>query len=115
MSKALAQAAKLKAEVRLAQALSEFSACLDDKRRTTFKNWQSRSPPTAADVIRLTEEINGEGSRRHRGWRPYGTRLVGVLGRIQACSQFGDILIGGSQNLIASGVWAAVRLGLFVS
>jgi len=114
MSKAIRQAARLKPEVRLAQSLSEFAASLDGGRRTTFKNLQSKSPPSPADVIRLTEEINRDGSRLHRAWRPYGTRLVAILEKIQALVHVGDLLVGGSQNMIASGVWAAARLGLTV-
>lgn len=82
MSVALSQTARLKPEIRLAQALSQFAAKLDENRRVTFKNLQSQSPPTAADVIRLTEEVNRDGSRLHKAWRPYGTRLVGILERI---------------------------------
>lgn len=109
------QAGKLKPEIRLAQAVSEFGACLDGTRRATFKTLQTNSPPSPTEVIRLTEEINRDGARLHRSWQPHGTRLVGILERIQLFSAVGDVLVGGAQNMIASGVWAAVRMSLEVS
>jgi hypothetical protein len=113
--KALSLAAPLEPEVRLAQAVSEFGAILSDPHKASFRALASRSPPSFADVIKLTEEVNLDGSRRHKSWIPYGTRLVGILERIQVLSQAGDVVIGGSQNLIASGVWGVVRLSLLVS
>ncbi|KAJ4307507.1 hypothetical protein N0V84_012683, partial [Fusarium piperis] len=109
-------AAKLKPEIRLAQAISEFNASLsNNNQRTRFKNLQSKSPPTPVDIIRLTEEINRDGAKAHRSWRPYGTRLVAILERMRQFAPVGDVLVGGSQNLIACGVWAVVRLSLETS
>ena len=70
--------------------------------------------PSPDDIIRLTEEINRDGARAHRSWRPYGTRLVAILERMRQFAPIGDVLVGGSQNLIACGVWAVVRLSLEV-
>lgn len=47
-------------------------------------------------------------------WRPHGTKVGGFLSRIQTFASIGDVLIGGSQNLIATSVWSAVRLSLTV-
>lgn len=117
MSKALVLAGQLKPEVRLGQSLSEFAQALDDKHRRRFTNLRANSmtTPTAADVIKVTEELNREGAKRHRVWRPFSTRLVAFLSRIQAFASIGDVIVGGSQNLIASGVWCAIRLCLEVS
>ncbi|KAF5013170.1 hypothetical protein FDECE_799 [Fusarium decemcellulare] len=107
---------KLKPEVRLAQAVSEFHASLSTENdRIKFKNLQSQSPPGSDEIIKLTEEINRDGARLHRSWRPYGTRLVAILDRIRQFAPIGDVLVGGSQNLIACGVWAAIRLSLETS
>lgn len=115
LSSAVGFAAKLKPEIRLAQAISEFGASLSTQnQRTRFKNLQSQSPPDPDDIIRLTEEINRDGARAHRSWRPYGTRLVAILERMRQFAPIGDVLVGGSQNLIACGVWAVVRLSLEV-
>ncbi|RSL49755.1 hypothetical protein CEP54_012262 [Fusarium duplospermum] len=116
LSSAVGFAAKLKPEIRLAQAISEFGASLNTQnQRTRFKNLQSQSPPSPDDIIRLTEEINRDGARAHRSWRPYGTRLVAILERMRQFAPIGDVLVGGSQNLIACGVWAVVRLSLETS
>lgn len=116
MSSGLAVAARLKPEIRLAQAISEFSLSLsnDKDRHVRFKNLQTRIPPSASEIIQLTEEINRDGARRHKSWRPHATRLLPVLERIRQFAPIGDVLIGGAQNLLASGVWAAVRLALDV-
>ncbi|KAI1131691.1 hypothetical protein F5Y10DRAFT_43780 [Nemania abortiva] len=113
--KATSSSASLKPEVRIAQAVSEFGAILSDPHKASFRALASRSPPSFADVIKLTEEVNIDGSRHHKAWMPYGTRLVGILERILVLSQAGDAVIGGSQNLIASGVWGVVKLSLLVA
>ena len=114
MSKALAQAAKLKPEIRLAQAISEFATSLEGPHRTTFKALQTQAAPKPVDVIKVTEEINRDGQRAHTAWKPYATRLVGILEKLQMISSIGDLLIGNSQNTMASGVWASVKISLSV-
>ncbi|UQC73496.1 major facilitator superfamily transporter [Colletotrichum lupini] len=93
----------------------KFSVSLkrhQDDSHIRFKNLQTRSPPTAMEVLQLTEEINRDGAHRHRSWRPNATRLVTVLERICQFAPIGDVLVGGAQNLLASGVWATVRMTL---
>ena len=114
MEQAIAAAGKLKPEIRLAQAVSEFGASLAPKHAVAFKNFQSQSRPVSQDAIRITEELNRDGARSHRGWKPFGTRLVKILERVQVFTSIGDVLIGGSQNMIACGVWAVVRVSLTV-
>jgi hypothetical protein len=115
MEQAIAAAGKLKPEIRLAQAVSEFGASLASKHAVAFKNFQSQSRPVPLDAIRITEELNRDGARCHKGWKPFGTRLVKILERVQVFTSIGDVLIGGSQNLIACGVWAVVRVSLQAS
>ncbi|KXH34003.1 major facilitator superfamily transporter [Colletotrichum simmondsii] len=96
----------------------KFSVSLkrhQDDSHIRFKNLQTRSPPTAMEVLQLTEEINRDGAHRHRSWRPNATRLVTVLERIRQFAPIGDVLVGGAQNLLASGVWATVRMTLEIS
>lgn len=114
MSTALSRIALLKAEVRLAQALSEFCGSLSEPRAREFKTLQTTSPPGPDDVIRLTEEINRDGSRAHRSWRPYATKMALFLEKVQSLARVGDFLVGSSQNLVASGVWATIKLTLGV-
>lgn len=117
VSKHLALSGRLKPEARLGVAISEFAQALDSKHKQEFRSMQTteNTQISGRDVIKVTEEINQEGSRRHRSWRPHGTKVGGFLSRIQTLASIGDVLIGGSQNLIATGVWSAVRLSLMVS
>lgn len=117
VSKQLALNGRLKPEVRLGLAISEFAQVLDSERRKEFRSMQSTQDAQICgrDIIKMTEEINQEGARRHRSWRPHGTKVGGFLARIQTFATIGDVFVGGSQNLIASGVWSAVRLSLTVS
>ncbi|KAM0323944.1 hypothetical protein ACHAQA_008525 [Verticillium albo-atrum] len=115
LSRIIAKSDPLKPDIRLVDAVSKFAAALESselkKHKATFKNLRSGSP-TAHDVVRLTEEINRDGQRLHKTWWPCGTRFLAIFEQIHVFTRAGDILIGGSQNMIASGVWAAVRLSL---
>jgi hypothetical protein len=117
MALILFQAGKLKPEIKLVQAMSEFEQALPPKYHAEFKVWKSRSPPNRESVIGLTNELARDGEKTHgRFWRAcFGPRLEPLLHRIQMFTKAGDILIGGSQNMVASGVWACLRLFLEVS
>ena len=117
MALALKNASKVKPQIRLAQAISAFEAELTYEQKSTLSLYQSqasRSPPNIADVTSLTAEIdrneNGRISRR----RCFGTRFVNVLHAVQQFAALGDIVVGGSQNILACGVWALVRTTLLV-
>lgn len=117
MSKALVSAAPLKAEVRLAQAVSEFEADLSREQKTEFNASRARAvnePPSIKDVMQLTAEINRRLSRKVVGGRGIGTRTHSFLQCVQQFTALGDIIIGGSQSLIACGVWSLVRTSLLV-
>ncbi|RHZ54013.1 uncharacterized protein CDV56_103634 [Aspergillus thermomutatus] len=115
MTDTLANVSKLKPEIRLARAVSAFKAVLTADRKATFDtsiaNLQDH-PPNATDVARLTGEIDRNVNRKTR--RCFGPRFMNVLQAVQRYASMGDIVIGGSQNLVACGVWAAVRLTLTV-
>lgn len=68
VSKQLVLSGKLKPEARLGLEISKFAQSLDDERRKEFRRMQSAKGNQLSgwDVIRVTEEINREGSRRHR-------------------------------------------------
>jgi len=118
MSSALAKAAPLKPEIRLAQEVSEFEAALSDEQKATFKSCKSQalaSPPDAGDIMRLTAELDRRASGSgHRG-RCFGPRFFNILETIQQFAALGDTVVGGSQNIIACGVWSLVRMTLLVS
>ncbi|OQE31901.1 hypothetical protein PENSTE_c001G06158 [Penicillium steckii] len=114
MSLAITKASRLKPEIRLAQAVSEFEADLSTEQKATFRTNRSKtisSPPTSQDVMRLTAEIDrGTGN----GNRCLGPRLTNVLQAVQKFAALGDIIIGGSQNLVACGIWTIVRTSLLL-
>lgn len=115
MEHPIANASKLKPEIRLGQALASFKAVLSTNRRARFDESIAAfkdHPPDANDVNRLAAEINRDIQRTTR--QCYGPRFVHVLQAVQQYASIGDVVVGGSQNLVASGVWAAVRLTLKV-
>jgi hypothetical protein len=118
MSSALTRAAPLKAEIRLAQAISEFEADLSSDQKAIFResrDYAYKSPPNIHDVMRLTAEIDRQASKRVGSGRCYGPRFTNMLQAIQQFAALGDIIVGGSQNLMACGVWSLVRMTLLVS
>jgi hypothetical protein len=112
MSWAVSKAARLKPEIRLAQALSEYEAILADDQKAKLRGYRQESPPTAADVMRLTAEID-HGARRSR--RCVGPRLCNFLQAVQMFTGVVDIVVGGAQSLMASAIWGVVKLSLQVS
>lgn len=117
MSSALARASRLKPEIRLAQAVSQFEADLSGEQKDAFRahNFQLHSsPPDQSDVMRLTSEID-KTSGIVAGRRCFGPRLTNFLRAVQQFAALGDVIVGGSQNIVACGVWTLVRMSLLVS
>ncbi|KAJ5161239.1 hypothetical protein N7492_006631 [Penicillium capsulatum] len=117
MSKALVSAVRLEAEIRLAQAISEFEVDLSTDQKVDFNANRARAagdPPTTKDVMQLTAEIDRSLSKKLVGGRCLGTRTTSFLQCVQQFAALGDIVVGGSQNLIACGVWSLVRTSLLV-
>lgn len=116
MSKQLVLSGRLKPQVRLGVAISEFAQALDKEHKHDFRRMQNASNTqiSGLDVVKVTEEINKDGERRHSTWRAYGTKVHSFLSRLQMFASIGDVMIGGSQNLIATGVWCAMRISLLV-
>jgi hypothetical protein len=115
MSTALASPSRLKPEIRLAQAVSEFEADLSGKQKDAFRAYRLHSsPPDQSDVMRLTSEID-KTSGIVAGRRCFGPRLTNFLGAVQQFAALGDVIVGGSQNIVACGVWTLVRMSLLVS
>ncbi|KUL89517.1 hypothetical protein ZTR_04434 [Talaromyces verruculosus] len=115
MALALATVSRLKPEIRLAQAVSEFEADLTMEQKLRFNSYRTqvhKSPPEIHDVMRLTAEIDQKISPKIGRGRCYGPRLTNFLQGLQQFVSLGDILVGGSQNLVACGVWSLVRMSL---
>ncbi|KAI9760034.1 MAG: hypothetical protein M1840_002750, partial [Geoglossum simile] len=115
MSALLANISRLKPEIRLAQAVSQFEADLSSEQKNTFRTHRSQSrdsPPDLSDVMRLTAEIDREASGNVGGRRCFGPRMTNFLQAVQQFAALGDVIVGGSQNIIACGVWSLVRMSL---
>ncbi|KAK2736994.1 hypothetical protein CKAH01_07681 [Colletotrichum kahawae] len=118
MALALRNAAPLKAQVRLAQAVSEFEASLDGEHKAAFRNARiatRATPPTPSDVMKLTAEIDSRVRQEQGPSRCFGPRLTNILQAVQQFAALGDTVVGGSQNLVACGVWSAVRMVLHMA
>lgn len=116
MSLALKKASKLKPEIRLAQAVSQFEADLSaqDKRELhTYRQQMSENPPNPSDVMRLTAQIDRLASTKGAR-RCFGPRFTNFLQAVQQFAALGDVIVGGSQNIIVCGVWSLVRTSLLV-
>lgn len=112
MALALRRAGRLTPEIRLAQAISQFEASLSDRAKENFKSLKSQSQnstPGVQDVMTVTAEINKRTSKAG-----IGPRFTNMLMAVQQFATIGDVIIGGSQNLPACGVWCVVRTSLVV-
>ncbi|GAW26416.1 putative NACHT domain protein [Rosellinia necatrix] len=113
MALALANTASLKPEIRLAQAVSEFEASLSGDQKSRFRLFRSQAQflaPQINDVMRITAEVDANASRKLAAARCYGPRFTNLLQTVQQFAALGDIIVGGSQNLVACGVWSLVRM-----
>ena len=117
MSTLLSNVSRRKPEIRLAQAISQFEADLSTEQKTAFHAHRSQScdsPPDPSDVMRLTAEIDSQASGKVAGRRCFGPRFTNFLQAVQQFAALGDVVVGGSQNIIACGVWSLVRMSLLV-
>jgi hypothetical protein len=116
MSLIISNAARLKPEIRLAEAVSRFEASLSADQKTIFLDQRSLSikhPPDTNDVMRVTAEIDRCVNDKARK-RCFGPRFTNFLQGVQQFAALGDVVVGGSQNIIACGVWSLVRMSLLV-
>lgn len=114
MALSLAQAAPLKPEIKLAQALSEFEAVLPDDQKTKLRTYRGQSPPNSTDVIRFTAEIDRDAGRNRRSRQCVGPRLTNVLNAVQKFSTVVDSIVGSSQSQIAGAIWGTLKISLQV-
>jgi len=114
MALAVRGAGPLKPEIRLAQALSEYEAILSDTEKATFRTLRSGQTPAVSDVMKLTAEIDRNNSLR-RSRRCFGPRFTNILEAIQQFSTIVDVIIGGSQSLIASAIWGTLKMTLQIT
>lgn len=118
MSLILSNVIPLKPQARLSQAIDQFQAILSKEQQAAFQAARTlaiNSTPQLRDVMNVTAEIDRQARAKTGGHRCFGPRVTKALESIQQFVSLGDILVGGSQNLIACGVWSLVRLSLLVS
>lgn len=89
-----------------------FENDLTPEQETHFQD--HRECPNPSEVMRLTAEVDRLSSHVSGG-RCFGPRLTSILHATQQFAALGDVVVGGSQNLIACGVWSLVRMTLLVS
>lgn len=117
MSLALSRASRLKPEIRLAQAVSELVAALPLGQKAAFNSIRSQAQaaaPTITDVMQLTAEIDRRALSKVGG-QCFGLRFMSFIQSIQQFVALGDIVVGASQQIVACGLWAVVRMALLVS
>ena len=114
MSLAIAKAAPLRPEIRLAQALSEYEASLAEDQKTLFREQRSSlTTPNIQDVGRFTAEVDRNAQRRNTR-RCIGPRLTRFLYAVQQFSTVVDVAVGGTQSQIGCAVWGVVKFSLQV-
>jgi hypothetical protein len=115
MSHALERASSLKPNIRLSQAISKFEAVLTSEQKFAFQTLKTQSlskAPSHQDVMQFTAELNRCTSNQPQC---FGPRFTSFLEGVQLFAALGDVLVGGSQNLLSCGVWSLVRMSLMVS
>jgi hypothetical protein len=114
MAVAIRNAGRLKPEIQLSLALRDFEAILDQDQKAQFDEFKKESPPGASAPLAFTSFLDRSlQSRRSR--RCIGPRVINLLQSTQQFSTVIDVLIGGSQNFLASSVWGILKLSLQVS
>ncbi|MCJ1462893.1 hypothetical protein MMC07_001497 [Pseudocyphellaria aurata] len=112
MALSLANAAQLKPQIKLAQALFEFETVLPDDQKTTLRAYHGQSPPSPSDVIKFTAEIDRDTKRNRKSRKCVGPRLTNVLHAVQQFSVVVDEVVGSSQSQIAGAIWGTVKISL---
>ncbi|EAT85681.1 hypothetical protein SNOG_07030 [Parastagonospora nodorum SN15] len=113
MNMILSNAASLKPDLRLAEAISQFEASLSPDDKALFRTQRSQarqSAPVTADVMHVTAQIDLFIPGKAR--RCLGPRFTNFLSSVQQFAALGDVIVGGSQNIIACGIWSVVRMSI---
>jgi hypothetical protein len=117
MAMILSKAARLKPEIRLAEAISQFEASLSSAQKQEFGDWRAQSlkaPPNITDVMQFTADLDHRIAQKSKS-RCVGPRFTSFLSTVQQFAALGDVVVDGSQNIIACGVWSLVLMSILVS
>ncbi|KAH7414520.1 hypothetical protein DE146DRAFT_741935 [Phaeosphaeria sp. MPI-PUGE-AT-0046c] len=113
MALIISNAARLKPEIRLANAVSQFEASLSAEDKAAFRDQRLQAlkiSPDTMDVMRFTAQIDRVLSGKTA--RCLGPRFTNFLSTVQQFAALGDVIVGGSQNIVACGVWSVVRMSI---
>ncbi|KAH7414119.1 hypothetical protein DE146DRAFT_627191 [Phaeosphaeria sp. MPI-PUGE-AT-0046c] len=113
MSMIISNAGRLKPELRLAEAISQFEAHLSTDEKAAFRTQRAQaihSAPGIDDVMRFTAQIDS--CIVGRAKRCFGPRFTNIISTVQQFAALGDVILGGSQNIVACGVWSLVRMSI---
>ncbi|TWU72390.1 hypothetical protein ED733_000595 [Metarhizium rileyi] len=105
----------VKVESRLQQSLDGFIQDLTPNQKTDFLRDRQvfrERHPDENDVFVFVAELNNRRASQKK--LCHGPRFLNIIQAAQQFAFVGDILVGGSQNLIASGVWTALRTALLI-
>lgn len=103
--------------LRLQNAINEFQSELSNDQRLELSHIRERYTargPDIRDVIQLTTEIDSYCREGRRHQSKYTNLLMETLGKIQDFAGAIDVVAGGMQIPILSGVWGTLRVGLLV-
>lgn len=64
--------------------------------------------------MRFTAELNRQISLTPQS-RCYGPRFTNFLQGVQQFAALGDVVVGGSYNILACSIWSMVRMSILVS
>ena len=110
MALAISQAAPLRPDIKLSQALKEFETVLTEDQKKSFND---ASPLQTKDVMVLTYDIDRRNaSRKSRRWGP---RLTAFLNSVKGFTVVADSIIGSAGSPIAGAVWGTVKMTMLVS
>ena len=113
-ARSLSKAKPLSPELKLKQSLSEYETILDSDQKMKLRTYHGTSPPTVDDVMRFTAEIDNDAARTRKSRQCVGPRLTNVLQGVQQFASTVDVVVGGSQSLIACAVWGVLKISLLV-
>ncbi|KAK2591433.1 hypothetical protein QQS21_010873 [Conoideocrella luteorostrata] len=116
MAMVMGSLAPIKVESRLQQAIDAFIHDLTPVQRGEFLQERQECRqryPDENDVLVFVAKLNHKHAAGKQ--RCYGPRFFNIIQVVQQFTAMGDALVGGSQNMIASGIWAIVRMALLLA
>ena len=101
----------------LDRAIREFEKAIEGHPNAAdqFRTLCAGPLPDHSGALLVAEDLSRECAKQSRLRNGVAMKTAPFFDLIRQFAPLGDIVIGGAQNLIASGVWAAIRLALEVT